>query len=278
MKSAQIAMLMLAAAMAAHADISFTMTQSSGPGGGQVVKHYVKGQKKMEERGQIATIYDFDAQTVTTIDNGARTYKVSKFNDLGGVAVGDVQADVRSTGQKKTINGFNASQVLVTMQVEMPQARGGGMTGQMEMELWLSRDVPGSQELLAFYKKNAAHWPMAGAAGNPAMQTAMAKLQQAFADLDGVPVMQVMRMKAAAGAGPAAAQTQQMAQARAQLEALAKSGGPAAAGAQQALARMGGGGSGGAMFEMTMEAGNFSGAAIPESAFAIPAGYQKLEK
>jgi hypothetical protein len=282
MRSAQLAMLMLAASPAAHADFSFTMTQKSGPGGEQVVKHYVKGQKKKEERGAITTIMDFDAQTLTTIDNSAKTYKVARFSDMGNtVATVDVQADVKSTGQKKTINGFNASQVILTMQMDVPQAQQPGVKGQMEIELWLSRDVPGSHELAAFYKRNAAHWPVAASGGNPSMQKAMAKLQQQFAELDGVPVMEVIRMKSGGGAGPSAAQMQQMAQARAQLEALAKGVGPGAAGAQQALARIGGMGSGsgsGALFEMTMEAGNFSGSAIPDSAFEIPAGYQKLEK
>jgi hypothetical protein len=87
-------------------------------------------------------------------------------------------------------------------------------------------------------------------------------------------------MKAGGGAGgPSSAQMQQMAQARAKLEAMAQQGGPAAAGAQQALARMGAMGSGsGNLFEMTMEAGNFSASAIPDSTFAIPEGYRKSEK
>jgi hypothetical protein len=286
MRSAHIAMLMLAASPTAHADFSFTMTQKSGPGGEQVVKHYVKGQKKKEERGTIATIMDFDAQTLTTIDNAAKTYKVARFSDLGNTpATVDVQAEVKSTGQKKTINGFNASQVILTMQVDMPQAQQAGIKGQMEIELWLSRDVPGSQELAAFYKKNAARWPVgaSGGGGNPSMQKAMAKLQQQLAELDGVPVMEVIRMKSGGGAGPSAAQMQQMAQARAQLEAMTKQGGAQAAAAQQALTRMGGMGSGsgsgsGTLFEITMEAGNFSSSAVPDSAFEVPAGYQKLEK
>jgi hypothetical protein len=71
-----------------------------------------------------------------------------------------------------------------------------------------------------------------------------------------------------------------MAAARAQLEAMAKQGGPAAAQAQAALARMGGGaGSGsGAMFETTMESANFSTNPIPDSVFAIPAGFERTQK
>jgi hypothetical protein len=279
MKSTRIPLLMLAAALIARADFSFTMTQKSG--GDQVSKHYLKGQKMKVDRGTKTTIMDFEAQTLTSIDNAAKTYTVTKFSDVAnaGSAV-DVKADVKNTGQKKTINGFNASQVIMTMDVDMPQAQQAGMKPRMEIEIWVSPDVPGREELTAFYRKNAAHFPMAalGAGNNPGVQKAMAKLQQQMAELDGVPVMEVIRMKSGAGAGPSAAQTQQMAQARARLEAMAQQGGPAAAAAQQALARMGGGSGSGSLFETTMEAGNFSASAIPEATFAIPAGYQKSEK
>jgi len=280
MKSLHIPLLMLVASVAAHADFSYTMTQKSG--GDQVSKHYFKGQKMKVERGTKTTILDFDAQTVTSIDNATRTYTVTKFGDAAGTAAGvDVKADVRKTGQKKNINGYNADQVIMTMEVAMPQLQKAGMKAQMEIEIWVSRDVPGSQELTAFYRKNASRFPLAalGAGNNPSMQKALAKLQQEMAELDGVPVMEVIRMKSGGGAGLSGAQTQQMAQARAQLEAMIKQGGPQAAAAQQALARMGGMGSGsGSLFEVTMEAGNFSSSAIPDSAFAIPAGYQKSEK
>jgi hypothetical protein len=78
------------------------------------------------------------------------------------------------------------------------------------------------------------------------MQRAMAKLRQQIAQLDGAPVMEVIRMKSGVVAGPSAAQLQQMVQGRAQLEAMAKQGGAQAAAAQQALARMGGMGAGSA--------------------------------
>jgi hypothetical protein len=70
---------------------------------------------------------------------------------------------------------------------------------------------------------------------------------------------------------------QGMEQARARLEAMKKAGGPQAQAAEQALARMGGmgGAGGGSMFEITMESSGFSTAPVPDSVFAIPAGYTK---
>lgn len=292
MRIAHLATLMLAAALAAHADFSYTMTQKStgqmGSGGDQVMKHYVKGQKMKIETGNATTILDFEAQTVTSINNAAKTYTVSKFSDAAGAAAGtDVKADVKSTGQTKTINGYQASQTLVTMDMDMPQGQAAGMKAQMEIELWISRDVPGGQELAAFYKKNAARFPSSAfGAGNPAMQKAMTKLQQQMAQADGVPVEEVVRVKTTGGPGMptmTAAQTQQMAQARAQMEAMAKGGGPQAAAMQAAMARMGnmggsGSGSGAPLMETTMDASGFSSAAIPDSVFAVPAGYTQAGK
>ncbi|HTX35053.1 MAG TPA: hypothetical protein VME43_08525 [Bryobacteraceae bacterium] len=276
MKSACVAVLFLAASPAARADFSFTMTQKSGPGNGMVVKHAIKGQKEVEDRGRVTTVMDFDAQTLTTIDHNAKTYKVVRFSDLGNnPRAGEVQADVQNTGRKKTINGFEATELLMTVQLDAARGSQPGFKGQMEVELWMSKDVPGSQELRAFYRRNAAHWPVGGSDGSASMQKAMAKLQQQFAELDAVPVLEVIRMKSGAGASPYGSQ---MDQARARLEALAKGGGPNAAGAQQALDRLNAMSGGGSLFDVTMESGNFSSAPVPDSLFAIPAGYRKVDK
>ena len=282
MKTLSLSLLMLYAGLAARADFSFTMTPKSGPSA-QPSKHYLKGQKMKIESGPRTTILDFDAQTMTSIDNTAKTYTVKKFSELGGLPAGaDVKADVKNTGQTKVINGFNATQLVMTMDVDMPQASQAGMKPRMEIEMWLSRDVPGSQELVAFYHKNAAKFPAAAmGGGSPGIQQAMAKLQRQMAEVEGVPVLEVVRMKSAGGAASLPdAQMQKMAQMRAQLENMIQQGGPGAAAAQQALARINAmsGGGGGSLFEMTMEAGNFSAAAIPDSAFAVPAGYQKSDK
>jgi hypothetical protein len=274
--------LIAAMAVAARADFSYTSTRKGGAGNqsGEVTKHYLKGQKMMMDSGNRVILIDFDAQTVTTIQTAQKTYTVANFVDLGQTLQqtgAEISADVKETGQHKTINGFNASEFLMTIQVEMAQAR-AGMKMQMEMDLWVSPDVPGSQELKAFYQKNMGRFPWAAMApgGNPSMQKAMVDLQRKMAGLNGVPVMEVVRMKAAGSGGDA--QNAQLAQARARLEEMQKQGGPQAAAAAQALARMGGGSGGGSMFETTMESTNFSTAAIPDSVFAIPAGFTKADK
>jgi hypothetical protein len=160
---------------------------------------------------------------------------------------------------------------------------------QMEMDLWLSSDVPGIGELRSFYKKNMDRFPWAalsGGANQGGMQAGIAEMQRKIAEMGGVQVESVMKMKSAGGAGaPAmpqmtAAQQAQMAAAMEKLKAMQQQGGPGAAAAAQAMARMGGGAAPGAsnsLMEITTDASDFSTASIPDSVFAIPAGYQKVD-
>jgi hypothetical protein len=229
-------------------------------------------------------IMDFDAQTVTTIHKTQKTWSVMKFSDLGQVvkqADIDARIDVKETGQKKIINGFNATEVVMTMEMDSPQMSQAGMKMQMEIDTWRSSEVPGAQELKAFHQKNAASFPWAamGGGGTAGMQKALADVQRKMADVGGVPLLQIVKVKSAGGGAQAAQMQAGMAQARAQMEAMIKQGGPQAAAAQQALARMGGAASGGgSLFEITMESADFSTSSIPDSVFAIPAGFQKTDR
>jgi hypothetical protein len=292
MKSVHVVTMALACSLAAHADFSYTQSQKATGGMGRgmvpdrVNKHYQKGQKMKMESGTTATIMDFDAQTLTTINNADKTYTVMKFSDLAQTLKdtgADVQIDVKDTGQRKSINGLNCNQVIMTMSVEGIQGMPPGMKMQMEMEIWLSGDVPGAAEVHAFYQKNADKLVYAmGGAGNAQMQKPMAAMMRKLASVGGVPVLQIVRMKSAGAAAPTMsdAQSQQMQQAMAQMEAMKKQGGPQAAAMEQAMARMGAargamGGGGGSLFEMTMESSGFSTSSVPDSVFEIPAGYTK---
>src|SRR4030095_6156541 len=139
--------------------------------------------------------------------------------------------------------------------------------------MWISRDVPGSQEAIAFYKRNANKFPWSammggGSAGNPSMQKAMTDLYRKMSSFDGVPVLQVTKMKTLGMEGQMAQAQQQMAQARAKLEEQVKKGDQRAAMAQQALAMMDRQ-AGGSLFEVTSESSDFSANPIPDAIFAI---------
>jgi hypothetical protein len=269
------------------------MAAMAGGNNNPPAKQYYKGQKMKTETGDIATILDFDAQTITTVNNRLKTVSVKKFSDIGAATPNDmaVKIDVKETGQQKTINGYNAKELLMTMDVDMPEAQQMGKM-QMEMDLWLSSDVPGVGEVQSFYKKNMARMPWAALAGggNPAMQKGMAEMRRKMAEMNGVQVMGVMKMKPAGGtAAPAMPQMpqmtpEQMAQMQAAMARLQQQGGPQAAAAAQAMARMSAGrggapaGDSSALIEVTMESTGFSTASIPDSVFAIPDGYQVVTK
>jgi hypothetical protein len=295
MKTATLFLFTLVAASPAYADFSYTSTAKSGAATPpQSTKHYIKGSRMMMDSANTSTILDFEAQTITSINKSQKTYSVTPFADLGGATKTDINVDakidVKETGQRKTINGYSASEMVMTMSIDAPQAGPSGMKMELEMDMWLSADVPGSQELKAFHEKYKGRFPygaMAGGRGNAGMQKGMADMQEKMASLGGIPVLQVTRMKGAAGSAPqmpqmSPAQQQQMEQARAKMEEMAKQGGAQGAAAQQALARMGammGAASGsGSLFETTTETSDFSTGSISGSVFEIPTGYRKTDR
>ena len=288
----------------AQADFSYTQTRKmtggvmAGMAGGmapQASKISMKGQKMKTADANTATILDLEAQTITTINNAQKTYTVQSLVQTAASAGDlDVKADLKETGQKKTVNGFNADETIMTMDVDAPQM--GKM--QMEIDMWLSKEVPGMQEMRSFYTKNGDKlpWRALAGGGNPGMASAIAQLQKKMATMNAVPVQQIIRMKApdgmAGGRGAPALSASQasqmqsgMEQARKQLEAMVAQGGMAATIAKKQLDRMGpapgvNNGAGGSassnwLFEMTLDSTEFSSADIPDATFAIPAGFQK---
>ncbi len=280
MKIIPVILIALAGATAVRADFSYTMTRK-GIGAPEVTTTSFKGQKMAIDSSSTTIILDFDAQTVTTFHKSQKTYTVKKFSDVGQYSGNmEMTADVKETGQKKNINGFDASELLMTMDIDNPAMQGRGMKMSMEMHIWISSAVPGADELRAFYKRNMGNFPwaaMMSQGGNPSMAKAITDLQRKLATMNGVPVLEVMKSKMAGGPSMSPQQQAQMDAARARLEAMQQQGGAQAAAAQQALSRMGGASSGGGM-EITMEAGNFSTGAVPASTFAIPAGYSQDQK
>ena len=265
------------------------MAAMAGNAANGTTKNYFKGQKMKADMGDSAVILDFDAETITTINNAQKSVTVKKFSDVAA-STGDVTAkiDVKETGQTKTVNGMKASELVMTMDINSPQMAAMGKM-QMEMDMWISKDAPGAAELRKFYQKNMAKFPWAALAGggNQGMQQGLADLQRKIAEMDGVPVEQIVKIKMAGGAAaPAmpqmnAQQSAQMAEAMAKLQELQKQGGPQAAAAAQAMSRMGAmqgrgaapAGSSNSMIEMTMDSTDFSTSSVPDSVFAIPAGY-----
>ncbi len=242
MKITNLILIALMGTMAARADFSYTMTRK-GVGAPEVTTQSIKGQKMMIDNPSTTIVMDFDAQTITTVNKSQKTFTMKKFSDVGtGLSGTEMTMDVKETGQKKNINGFDASELLLTVDVDNPQMAGRGMKMQMEMHIWISSAVPGAGELHAFYQRNMGSFPWAAImqGGNPGMAKTIADLQRKLATMNGVPVLEVMKTKMSGGPSVSPQQQAQMDTARARLEALAQQGGQAGAAAQQALARMGG--------------------------------------
>ena len=289
MKTANVLILTLAVGLVGHADFSYNTAPKDAGGkqaaSGQSQKYYFKGSKMRVDNGDTATIVDFDAKMFTTINNGAKTYSVTPFSSVTAAeqqAGAGIKIDAKDTGEHRVINGYNASQLLLTATLEGGQTGRAGMPAmQLEAEIWISNDVPGVQELRSFYQRNASSLPWAAISGseNPNLRAAMIEVEKKLTSMGGVPVLRVTRVKAAGNDAQAAQMQQQMSQARARLEAMSKQGGPQAAAAQQALARMGAmGGGSGSLFESTVESKDFSTSSIPDSMFSVPAGYQKTDR
>jgi hypothetical protein len=284
-KLTAILVLTVAGSVAARADFSYTMTMKTAGGmtavpGGSSDHVFIKGDKLRIDHGNTATILDLSTQTSIQINNTQKTYSVAPFGQFaagaGQVDV-DMKIDVQETGQHKTIGGYNCHEVIMTMDVDSPQMQQmGGAKMHMTMDFWVSPDVPGYQEMRALYQRMASGpgWAALTHGGGQGMQKAMADIQKKMAGINGVPVLQVMKMSMP-GNSPQAAQMQAgMAQARARLEAMKAQGGEQAKAAERALAAMGGG-SGGNLMEMNIESSGFSTATIPASEFAPPAEYRK---
>lgn len=266
-------LLSLAAPML-WADFSYQSTVKSGAGAGTVSKIKVKGGRMRTDSGTLTIITDLDAKTLTTINHTNKTYTVLPL-DKGQSAVPktgmpEVKAQVKPTGQAKRIGNYNCQQVMVTMSFASPN---GAMS--MESEMWISPDVPGNAEMRALGAK------MADAGFVTSMmdeknRAMMIDLQRQMAKLNGMPVVQIMRMKSGSDA-QAKKMADQMAAVREQMEKMKKQGGPQAEAAAKMLASLPAPG-GKYLMEVTTESSAFSAATIPASEFAIPAGYKKADR
>src|SRR5690348_13323210 len=115
MKRAILLFIPIAVVFTAYADFSYTTAPKTTGGlaaGAAALsgsKYFFKGQKMKMETAETAVILDFDAQTVTGINNRQRTYSVTPFSEIGQDLQGvnsKVQAEVKETGQKRSINGY----------------------------------------------------------------------------------------------------------------------------------------------------------------------------
>lgn len=190
-------------------------------------------------RNQIHII-DLNAETMTEVDLEKKTYAVITFADMAKAlekmsekmgqkdANVSFKADVKETGETKNINGFKAKEMILTLEVDAKDEK-SGRTGAMNVwnDMWFAPNLPGYEEVKNFYVRmgqKLAWTPGMGAMAGGQQAGMMRGMSQAMKEaskMDGVPVLQVMRMSGAGASGlsPEDQAKMQAAQAEAQQQA-----------------------------------------------------------
>lgn len=268
--------LILLTSLAARADFSFVVTRrvTAGnfadwfQGANEVAKSYWKGEKMMFDAPTKATIIDFDAQTVTTLNRTLKLWGVKKLNLPEKATLADVSLvlpEMRPTGQQKQIAGFMASEARGSIFVEGQWFEGGPtMKMQVDREVWISADIPGINEMHTFFRKHAADFPWSElvTGTSPAMRIERELLRRLVPDSQGVLIKETIRTRL-----PDVPQ----------IGPMPDMNPVRAARMQETIANMVKAAKwGAALLEVTTDVSQFSTASLPDSVFAVPESYDKM--
>src|SRR5262249_35697370 len=135
------------------------------------------------------------------------------------------KVSAKATGNSKKIDGLDAKEMLINMEMEATDAK-SGQSGSMNMTIssWFASGIAGYDEVREFHKKmgqKLAWAPGSGLAmGRPDVAKGMAAAYKEMAKLDGAPILQVIKMGGAQNAGTQQLTPEQQAQvAQAQQQA-----------------------------------------------------------
>jgi len=210
-------------------------------GGGDPVTQTVsvKGNRKAmmgKDRGQII---DLAEEKIYDVDIRRKSYTVTTFADLrkrmeearqkaasqspaasqergGKQPEVEIDFSLKESGQRKAINGFDAREVVMTVTVRekgKTVEAAGGMA--MTSNTWLAPKVPGMNEIADFDRRYAekiglgtlldAQQAAMVAGMYPMVAEAMKRMQAENVNLDGTPVLTVVKVEAIASAEQAKA-------------------------------------------------------------------------
>jgi hypothetical protein len=216
---------------------------------GLVTTEAVVGNRKLSRTEDQGQIIDLDQEKVYQIDWKRKRYTVTTFDEMreqmkkaeeqmksmssesgdneaqnGNASEEDqyeVDVDTKETGQTKQINGFDTREVVMTITTRkkgQTLEEGGGMV--MTTHLWLTKAIPGMEEIQDFNRRYAEKIssPFIGSSPEqfaafsamyPALQQAMAKYQSEEVDMSGTPVLTTMTVENVAGKEQVESQKQQ---------------------------------------------------------------------
>ncbi|HUG80365.1 MAG TPA: hypothetical protein VML01_01795 [Bryobacterales bacterium] len=203
---------------------------------GVVSSTAVKGNRLMTVTDNVGQLIDLDEEKVYEIEFNRKRYRVKTFAEVreemrkaaeqiaksqpgkepqpGGQGEKakevEVSLDVRETGERKNINGFDCREVVVEVKAfERGKSleSAGGMV--MASNMWLGPELPGTDEVADFYRRYAEKLDLFSAMGPPSAQMAllegmypmMKDAIQKFQEVDmkGSPILTVMTFQAVAG-------------------------------------------------------------------------------
>jgi hypothetical protein len=195
---------------------------------------YLKDNRLARISPDRAEIIDLDKETITSIDMTKHSYTVMTFeqmreqmrkaaeqarNSQHGTAEKnpDVKMSfdvkVRSTGAQKQVSGLDTKESILTMTMNATDQK-SQQSGSMAItnDMWMAPEIPGYEKVREFHIKMAEKMGLMTAgvgldmsrllAQNPGASQALADMTKELQKLQGVPVMQVMRMGSTANGAP----------------------------------------------------------------------------
>lgn len=282
----------------------------------------IKGDRMATLTPQHASIIDVGKETITEVDFQKKTWSVMTFAEMKQMLEElsrkskdpnapemNFKVSAQDTGATKDINGMATRETILKMIMETTDKKGNKGSFAIISDMWLAPAAPGYDEVKAFQKKMAAKLnfvPGSGfmQMGGSEIGKGMAELYKESANLNGIPVYQVIRMGAEGmpqqqgGAAQPAAQPQQQAAPQEQQQANRPSLGGVLGG--RLGGRLGGFGrkpkqpepqqqpqqqtqqqtqqqGAPALLEMTSEMSGFSAAGVDAGKFEVPAGFKQVK-
>jgi hypothetical protein len=297
---------------------------------------YLKDDRLADVSPEQIQIIDLDKETITQIDVQKKTYSVMTFEQMkqaienarermqkeaakqqpqAAAPNPDAQnvemsfdVKVRKTGAQKQVGGLDSSEAIMTMTMTAKNTdtqQSGNLA--ITNDMWMVPSIPGYEQVRAFYVKFAAkmgdvtvglgHDFSRMLAQQPGANQAMSDMVKEMQKLDGVPVMQVMRMGTTTNGQPLPAASE----APTQAEPAGPSKGDVAKAGMGSMisSRLGGFGGFGKkkqtapppdqnaeqagaqptsaiLMETQVTTTNFSSAPVDSSHFDVPAGYKEV--
>lgn len=300
---------------------------------------YLKDNRLANVSQENIEIIDLDKETITQIDVQKKTYTVMTFEQMREAMENARQqmqqqaakqpaqpapdpnaqnvkmsfdVKVRKTGAQKEVSGLSSNEAILTMTMTATDTQ-TQQSGNMAItnDMWMVPAIPGYDQVRDFYQRMGAK--MAGStiglgydfskmlAQNPGAGQALGDMAKEMQKLDGVPIMQVMRMGTTANGQPLPAASE--APLPADSSPAAPSAGQVAKAGMSSMisSHLGGFGFGkkkndnpppdqnanqnsaqaqpttAILMETQITTSNFSSAPVDPSHFEIPAGYKQVQ-